>query len=404
MAEEGDATTGSTGQGGERDASKRGDAIERILRMVSEGRVTPEEGRLLIEALSERPAGFNIADRLPQIDVESMGRLGRRLADRMADAQAILEREAGKFLDPDAAQVRSWDGTLGDRDRIAIDVALTRASLEIGFAEPGVGEDGAYRIEYLPGPFSQMTSAVPEVTLDGDRLTVRQPSTLSGFMGTLNFGSVRMDRLRVFLPRRVHRLDGFVRSQNGRVDIADLTLGELDIASQNGRVEVRVPRAGRLDVNSNNGRVELAVEDADTLRVHTRNGRIEFRGYAHDAALSAGNGRVDAELGGLSADSLWRLLTRNGSIRVVIPDRRVGVTTELRTRNGKAEATLEGLDLARTRGGLTGGEWQGRREPSPGVPTLTLDAEAGNGRISLSAQREADLEAEAPDPSDENDA
>lgn len=403
MTDERDEATGQPAAGGERDGSRRSDAIERILRMVSEGRVTPEEGRLLIEALSERPAVFNLADRLPQIDVESMGRLGRRLAGRMAEAQAILEREAGKVLDPDATQVRTWDGALGDREHIVLDIALTRASVEIAQIEPGLDVSPAYRIEYRPGPFSQMTSAVPDVTMDGDRLTVRQPQTLSGFMGNLNFGSVRMDRVRILLSGKLHRLDGYVRSQNGRVEIADFALGAFEIASQNGRVEVRVPKADRLDVDTNNGRVELDVPSAGTLRVQTRNGRIFFRGTARDAALSSGNGRIDAQAGSLSADGLWRLVTRNGSIDVIIPDRAIGVTTELRTRNGKAECFLEGLDMDRTRNSLTGGEWRGRREAAPGSPALTLDAEAGNGRIVLSEHPHPDEnsdEAGSPDGRD----
>ena len=392
MAEEnGEGAGAPRRDDGARDNSRRSDAVERILRMVSERRITPEEGRLLIEALSERGNTFNLASHLPQIDIEGMGRLGRRLADRMMEAQALLEREAGRVLDPDASQVRTWEGTLSGVTCLDLDVTLTRASLEIAHPRPSDPVDALYRIEYQPGPFSSMTSAVPEVSLTDGRLAVRQTPTLSGFMGNLSFGSVRMDHLRIYLPASVQAIRGYIRSQNGRIELEDLAIDDLDIQAQNGRVEVRTPQAGRLTVNGTNGHVVMVANRAETVRIQTRNGRVALSGDVSDAALSTANGRIDADASLLSQDALWRLHTRNGRISLLVPNPSLGIRAEFRSLNGRASASVQGFELSRLRGGLTGGDWRGQRPAADGAPTLTVDAEAGNGRIVLrEAQGEDD--------------
>lgn len=400
------------------DQKAKADGVDRILKMVSEGRVTPEQGAELLRALQAAPAGASASaaaspddgrggdpvgreggakgmawgrrpwrGRLGEegmgIDLAALGRIGRHVAMRVERELDGVERTARRALresedndDPGASELL-WQGETPADGRLFLDVDLHSAGLRLVRDAEATEVRAVYRSADVAG--LGLDASTPRVRMEGGRLIMRQRGrVMIGIM-------LRSERLTVFVPPSVRSVGGVVHSQNGGVR-ADLDrIDRLEIRLQNGGVRVTAEEAEELEAHSVNGAIALDVGRAQTVRATSHNGRIDVAGGALRLDADAGNGRLVAEPRRLSADAAWRLNTGNGRLTVHLGSEPVGLRARLRSAVAGIDAEVAGAEVRWLRRGVVGAEAEVVREAEPGSATLELLAKATNGRVEVSA-------------------
>jgi len=374
--------------------------VERILRMVAEGRVTPEQASELLKALPrdeaapgpEGPAwrwngrtagGANFVG----IDLAELGRLGRQVATRVERELDGLERTA----------MRAWQDIDGDDDgvepllqsdapasgRVELDVEMATAGLRLRI-DP---EATQVRVAYRTGEWRGLhpDPQVPKATWQGQTLRIEQCGPRRMILGSL----LRMERVDVWLPPTVGVVGGTVRCHNAAVRIDGIALDRLEASSANGRVAVRAPRAGELRVESLNGRVDLDVTTASAVQAMARNGKVTVRGAIARLEAQTGNGRVQVWPVGLTQDAIWRVSSGNGALDVVAPAAPVGITARLRSGMGGIDVDVPDAAVRWQGRGRLGASAEVERSRGAGAAQLTLDAQTGNGRLRLRGEADA---------------
>lgn len=309
-----------------------GDFERRVLHLVSEGKISAEEGEELLRS-HERGALHDLRSMVE----ESLSGVGRAVREHTEpDVQELLRVD----LPPsdDALELR-----------IAGDFAVTLLP----------GEEGLCKAVWSVGrPFFGETSPPPEVRLDGRTLRV-EGRVRYGFGLGLPFGGYGLD---IYLPPGT-RLAGTVAQRLGRVRIGDLPLEDVRLDTQNGRVEIDVPSCKGLQVTSRNGSIEVAARDGGKVRIDAYNGRVVLRGALQDVEATTRNGRIEADLRPVQGGRC-RLETLNGAVEL---DLVAGIACDLRaeTVHGPISVDMPGLAVSedvrdfgrrRLRGNTSGSE------------------------------------------------
>lgn len=400
-------------------------AVERILRMVSEGKLSPEQGATLLRALTAGtgqalPGGDDARgeDAAPEeaksdgrgrfrygrgrgvgvdslgIDLAHLGRIGRQVARRVERELDQLERSArrGWFEedgDGDGSDEELWRGPAPAHGRLELDVEVDNAGVRVVPDATATEVRVLYRAGVVHGIGAE--GVVPRVHMDGDRLVVRQRHR------GLHIGfSLGDERLTVRVPAAVTAVAGVVHSHNGAVRVEGVDADRLELRATNGACRLRAARAVDVDVQSMNGRVEVDVASAHSVRAASRNGRLDIEGTIERVDADADNGKMVARIGALSADSTWRLSAGNGRLEIYLPPAPAGLRGQVRSAVGGVDADLDATRVEWLGRGPVGAEAELARPAGPGAATLTLEARATNGRIVLaepSVRREAGPEA-----------
>jgi DUF4097 and DUF4098 domain-containing protein YvlB len=311
--------------------------IQRILEMVRAGQISPEDGALLIEALTEGT--------------------GTGTAAREETEAAGEPNEA-----PPGGALPSQDAVATftvRRDRFEIDVDADNARVEL---VPVQGETGRVLFQ---GP----ERCRPQVEVGEHRLAVRIRCRPSLF-------GLGPPRLVLELPE-VAVYHGSLEVANGAFDLGRLRVVDLQLEARNGAVRGALKSAERLAIETHNGSVRLVAAVGRNVSVETANGQIELSGQLSDTSVEAVNGRIVLRLapgsaGGLSAE------TKNGIIDIEVP-RGAGLTVEASSIMGKVDlAGLSGVDAHRPSGLPF---LQSVHTSRPGEPRLDIRAETANGMI-----------------------
>lgn len=309
-----------------------GDFERRVLRLVSEGKLTAEEGEELLHS-HERGTLRDIRT----VVEDSLSGVGRVVRERTEpDLQELLREELTASDEPLEL-------------RVAGDFALTLLP----------GDEGVLRAVWSVGrPFIGDVPPPPDVRLDGRTLRVEGRARY-GFGLGLPFAAYALD---IYLPPGTC-LSGSIAQRLGRVRIDDLPLDTLRLDTQNGRVQVEVPRLRDLQVASRNGSIEVAAAEGGKVRVDAYNGRVVLRGALQDVEATTRNGRIEAELKPVRGGRC-RLETLNGAVELELAH---GIACQLSAETVHGPISVDMPDLAveedvrdfsrrRLRGRTSGGE------------------------------------------------
>lgn len=246
-----------------------------ILRLIAEGKITPEEGERLLDALTEGPAD---ADKTPPRFGEAMGQMLQEMGDTIRKAVDDAVGAAQQAFDEHRKGTESVDLGSGGFDidpagRLRIQQAM-RVSL-------GGGSRGG----------SLIARAV-----DGHRVRVVRGEAIEvhrnpeGHILTWAKGNLEIE-----IPRELAALE--VRSMGGDVEIASFP-GPMTLDSMGGEQRIQSPRAP-LRCRSLGGRVRIA--DLDL-----REG---------SSAISTAGGDVEIETAS-AASLIVRISTLGGEIEI----------------------------------------------------------------------------------------
>lgn len=330
-----------------------GDFARRVLRLVSDGKISAEEGEELLRA----------HERAPLRDIRTFIESG--VSEVQRAVRDVTEERAEDVLRADLAP--SEDPL---QLRISGDFALTVQA----------GESDMCRVvrRVARGFFGDLP-APPRATLEGRTLTVESRQR-GGFSMGLPFGGVSLD---VYLPKGTE-ICGAVQQRSGRVELRDLPVGVLRLEAQNGRVRVRTPSLSELAVISRNGSIAVSAERGRELRIEAWNGRVDVSGAIHDVDVTTRNGRIEADLGTVE-EGHCRLRTLNGQVELLLP---AEMSAEIlaETVHGAIFTDVPGLVLAEDVRDLTRRRLHGHRAGSRGDIAAELETTNGAVRVGQKAR------------------
>jgi len=329
-----------------------GDFERRVLRLVSEGKLTAEEGEELLRS-------------------HERGTL-RDLRSAVEDSLSGVGRAVRGYTEPEQQEVLRAEFAGGEEPlelRVAGDFGLSLLP----------GEEGVCRAVWTVGrPVFGDVAPPPDVRLDGRTLRVEGAGRY-GFGVGVPFGGYSLD---IYLPADT-RLAGNIAQRLGRVRIEDFAVQTLRIDTQNGRVQVDVPSCLDLQVTSRNGSIEVAARTAERVRVDAYNGRVQLRGGLKDVEATTRNGRIEADLKPVE-DGRCRLETLNGAVEMEIDQ---GIACELaaETIHGPISIDMPGLAIEEDLRDF--GRRRVRGHTSGGAGTLRAQLQTTNGAV-RAAQRQ----------------
>jgi hypothetical protein len=290
-----------------------GEFERRVLRMVSEGRLSAEEGEELLQAHNRGP----LQDLRVLIE-DGIGDVRSRVRDVTEDREEEL---AAGDLEGEGPVEIDFQG------EIALSVLP--------------GETGRYRALWRTGrTFFGEGPDRPKVTVEGRRIRIEAPMRAYGLMAGFPFTAAS---LVLYLPADAE-LTGAVLQHNGRIELLGVPIGKLSLETQNARIRVDAPRAGQLGIVSRNGSIDVATGTAERVHIDARNGRVSVRGAVKDVEAMTRNGRIEAELGPVQGGRC-RLSTVNGAVELMLPS---DVAAELyaETVHGPIATDVPGLRVS----------------------------------------------------------
>jgi len=324
-----------------------GDFERRVLRLVSEGKLSPEDGDELLRA---------------------------HQVGTVRDIRATLEgtfADVGRYVrertEPDERELLREDLPAGEGP-LELDVEGDFA-LTLQPGDPGV----CRAVWRSARPVLGEPQSPPDVHLEGRRLRV-QGRERYGF--GIAFWPFSLD---VYVPEGTP-LAGAIVQRWGRARIDGLPVEQLRIDQQNGRVQLDAPEVDDLIVASRNGSIEVAARQGRKLRVSAYNGRVSLRGALQDVEATTRNGGVEADLRP-AADASCNLQTLNGSVELQIaPD--IACTLSAETVHGAILANLPGMEVHEDSREFGRRVLRGRTEGEAGALTAHLSTTNGTVRIS----------------------
>ncbi|HOK64130.1 MAG TPA: DUF4097 family beta strand repeat-containing protein [Bacillota bacterium] len=306
-----------------------------ILEMVKEGKITPEQGVELLNALGEPKPSFkaplisvpgisdDLEDKEEQIE-ELVESRAESLAERISSMFA-----GGVSRGPRFELLEEFEGELDPEGEIEVNLHSTNGAIEVrSWDKPG------YHLEVLK-KVNARTEEEAKRILEGCFEFSHKGSVLTGVAkGRQSFGNrnLSVDFILTIPADRSGALN--LHSANGRITVEDVSGPHLIAKTANGRIEVSNGQFETLELNTANGRIvienvsgkkctaetmngRIEAEDCrfDDVEMTDMNGRIEYQGESRNMMAKTMNGRIVAELTGTGN---WNLKTSNGPIEVKI--------------------------------------------------------------------------------------
>ena len=198
--------------------------------------------------------------------------------------------------------------------------------------------DSKTKVEIVgKGTKDTMTNLTAKV--EGETLIVKLEEKQIGFIH-LDFGSLT---LRVTLPEKQYK-SLIINNDNGKVELANLSVELLKAESNNGRIEMKNILTDKVEVNSDNGRV-LFEDVTGMVKGKTNNGKISMITTTLNQAvqLETNNGSIEIETENEPTNVTFDIQVHNGSVNIL--DKFKGSTVigngenlvKLTTNNGKIQ-------------------------------------------------------------------
>ncbi len=365
-----------------------------ILQMVSDGKITPEQGAELLRAVgagaapaeppkptyqTQKQAPTDASTRIPEQDlgrhlsleiqeglrravdraVGSAEEAAERAASQAERAAAGVERRVdrvGHQVSQYGEKVRAEGEELGrNLEDSLTGLGKTIARIFGGGFGPGGPERDFH--EEITGEFPSEGVLDVRLATSNGRITVKtwdQPGFHLDVQKKVKAGS-DAEAQEITKDAFTFAQDGNVleaRSRDGHsIGWRSVAVGfiltlprerkaSLRLDSSNGRITIEGTGGPQLTASTANGRIMVNGCNFDASNISTANGRIEYEGQAKELTASTANGRVVANLQGAGD---WKLDSANGRIEVNISKAPgVGYEVEASTVMGRIEVT--GLD------------------------------------------------------------
>ena len=350
-----------------------------ILRMVAEGKITPEQGVELLKALSpegdatrRKPGGpERPGDEYDQTWEERVKR-----AQEKAEQAARSAAERAEYLAQEAGKRAEYIGKA---------VSETVGESLRGIFE-GLFRGGAGWFEGLgsPGDEYEFTDTIKgEFPADGEiqvNLRTTNGRIEVGVHDQPGYTLEVIKKVRAATEQEARERceDIYEFKQNGlvlegrskdsfawrtaascafRLRLPRGRKASLNLDSANGRIEIQGVEGTRLVADTANGRVDVGASSFDEASVATANGRIEYRGESKRLRADTANGRIEARLKGVGD---WQFETANGRIEAVV-EREPGVAYEVDASTNMGSIAVGGFDEAQVLYDDRGRRWGPRR-------------------------------------------
>lgn len=160
------------------------------------------------------------------------------------------------------------------------------------------------------------------ITQEPTLLKIETPKKLFGGVGVT-----------LYIPKNIDA-DCKLKTSNGRITIKGLkNSSKLNLTSSNGRLELSDLRVDEVNGNTSNGRIEIKDFVSDVVNVHTSNGSIYLDGLCDQIAGRSSNGTITVYPHVIKKGNI-DLSTSNGRIKVVVDNEKVGVDMDASTTMG----------------------------------------------------------------------
>lgn len=301
------------------------DARKEILRLIADGRITPEEGDRLLTALEGPSAG----SRMDPSDVAGDAQGGR--GGRLADGIAQVVEEVGETVR------RAMEDAFGSAQRAFDEHRATTESVEIRegrFAMPPGGRlkvQQAIRLSFGGG--SKGGNVILRPAQDDSVRVVRGEAVEAHRNGTDFVLTWAKGNLELEIPRRLAGLD--VRCMGGDLEVVDFA-GPMTLETMGGELRVQAPsapfkfrtlggkvrvvdcalREGTATINSTGGdvTVQFASGASATVRASSLGGTFDLPPGASGEGQGRALRRATCTIGSGAAE--MRIDTLGGDVRI----------------------------------------------------------------------------------------
>lgn len=316
------------------------DEILKILEMVREKKISPEEAAELIAAV-ERASGHGTG-REASWQGPSPSGLGHEIREQVLRSLEGVFGDRSRWKEAMRGEMLRGQGARPDRPTETVALTELPAGQDHVYVKVDVASAGlsfhAHPGRHIVFRYSGPTQGRPEVSYKGDRLEVEQSFSLHTlFSGWRTWEGPSIE---ILVPEGIHVL-GSTDLQNGRLDIRGLSLRNFEGETLNGTIAFAGPWAERVSLETRNGTITVAAEAASTLSVEATNGKIDVAGRLEDASLETVNGRVFVQPFQGSRGSL-QVETVRGAIKTRLP-KGTGFVLDARSTLGSMDVRLEGL-------------------------------------------------------------
>ncbi|MCY3764887.1 MAG: DUF4097 family beta strand repeat-containing protein [Gemmatimonadetes bacterium] len=293
-----------------------------ILKMLSEGKINPEEAELLLCALDE-PSGPEGHTETEDARREKSNRPFDRFTEVFSELGKEIESEVGKAMD----SVRWQD--IGKMVNEAVDQATSSVADTSNAWERGAGRRRAGKQQ--------------EWTFDAAGIATIDARTVNG---SISVKSIDGDRIVVRAWKAVHGQhdvrEAFDREVEVRTEqVSDVLRVFADHPRPPGGVslavhyEIETPRAMSVRLRTVNGKISVQGIDG-AMDAESVNGVVALEGDTGPFKAQTVNGKIRAEIGRLLNAATF--LTTNGAIDLDVDQ--CAASTTARTNNGAVRMTL----------------------------------------------------------------
>ncbi len=378
-----------------------------ILRMVAEGKITPEQGVELLKALSpggEETRGRSGRPERPERPEDTWEEKIKRTQEK-AEQAAKAAAERAEYLAEEAGKRAEYIGkavseTVGESLRGVFE-GLFRGGM--GWFE-GLGSpaDEYEFVDTINGEFPAEGEIQVNLRTTNGRIEV-------GVADQPGYTLEVIKRVRAATEEEAREKceDIYEFSQEGlilrgkskdsfawrtgascafRLKLPRGRKASLNLDTANGRIEVDGVEGSRLVADTANGRVDVDTSSFTETSIGTANGRVEYRGESKRLKADTANGRIEARLRGAGD---WQFETANGRIEVVV-EKAPGVAYEVDASTNMGSITVGGLDTAEVLYDDRGRRWGPKRYHArsagfgEAAQKATLKASTSVGRIEIS--------------------
>jgi DUF4097 and DUF4098 domain-containing protein YvlB len=135
-----------------------------------------------------------------------------------------------------------------------------------------------------------------------------------------------------------------IKTNLGSIQIMDVQTQEVDIKTSNGSIRIEKLETDHLKAETSNGRIQVHQVEVEKALLKSSNGSVHSAGYFTSLHSETTNGSIRIKQEKVD-ESQIKAITNNGSIKVIYPQDIKGVHGELKTRHGNVKCTLPEVQL-----------------------------------------------------------
>ncbi|RIV28600.1 hypothetical protein D2Q93_02280 [Alicyclobacillaceae bacterium I2511] len=312
----------------------------KILELLSEGKITPEQAESLLSTVENKEESKNRwgIEKVSNLDLKSLGsQVSAAVSQSIGEVRRVVEQQFDNLP--------FWTSTVSVTHEVALPLEIRHVSLEtVNGAVQIMSWDEPYvkvlvraqvRTDSLAEGRNALLRAVQTNVMD----TRYELAIVAGKRSQENSPQLIVAHLDIWLPRDMEEV--FCRTHNGRVLAESIKLtSSLQAETANGSIHAFNVGANRIQLSSENGRVELRGLDPATSSVYlqSKNGSLLINGIPSQVACSGtaktSFGRVDID------ESQFELTAEEETRRNVVHFQRNlenhegEIRFQLETRNG----------------------------------------------------------------------